>query len=221
MDEAIIWLLVILLVLIIAVVAFALVRSRNRSRLRQRFGPEYDREVERTGDRRAAEQRLAAVADRRDALPIRDPTPEETARWTAEWQGVQARFVDAPAEAVAAADSMLTEVLRSRGYPIQDFDDRASLVALDHPDVVEHYRSAHDAHERHRQSGSADTEDLRQAFVHYRELFTSLVGARSAGAEVGGPLPGARTAQPGETDPLSGRATDPEPPAPRQPGTPR
>jgi hypothetical protein len=69
--------------------------------------------------------------------------------------------------------------MHERGYPVEDFDERADLVTVDHPDVVQHYRNAHEAHERHRASGDADTEDLRQAFVHYRSLFDSLVGRES------------------------------------------
>ena len=50
------------------------------------------------------------------------------------------------------------------------------MLSTDHADVVEHYRAAHDAHARHMQSGAADTEDLRQAFVHYRSLYGALTG---------------------------------------------
>lgn len=177
--------LIALIVLVLIVIGIVVVVSRRRSatghsrrELRERFGPEYDRQVERAGGRRQAEQHLAAVADRRDALDIRELTPDERSRWTSQWQAVQVQFVDSPREAVAAADSMLTEVLRTRGYPIEDFDDRASLVAADHPGVVEHYRAAHAAHERFRTApaGGGDTEDLRQSFVHYRALFEALVG---------------------------------------------
>jgi hypothetical protein len=178
--DATLWVLVVLLVIVgVAVVGFVLGGRRSgpdRRELKQRFGPEYDREVERRGDRKAAEQRLAEVAERRDSLDIRDLTPDERERRSREWRDVQAQFVDAPAEAVASADALLTEVLRTRGYPIEDFDDRASLVSADHPHVVENYRLAHEAHERHRTSGAADTEHLRQAFVHYRALFDEVVG---------------------------------------------
>jgi hypothetical protein len=81
------------------------------------------------------------------------------------------------------ADALVTEVMRERGYPTEDFDDRAALVATDHPDVVQHYRAAHEAHRRHRDGDGADTEDLRQAFVHYRELFATLTRTAATAAE--------------------------------------
>jgi hypothetical protein len=158
---------------------------RRRSQLRQRFGPEYERAVERSDSRKGAEQELAATAQQRDELEIRELSPESRARWSEQWGGVQARFVDAPGDAVAAADSMITLVLREQGYPVDDFDRRASLISVDHPEVVEHYREAHAAHSRHLESQQGDTEDLRQSFVHYRALFASLVNEEDdAGAPV-------------------------------------
>jgi len=102
---------------------------------------------------------------------------------------VQARFVDAPADAVASADTLLTAVMRERGYPVNDFEERASLVAADHPLVVEKYRAAHAAFDRHRRSGDTYTEDLRQSFVHYRALFAELVEPGSLGGPVAGGAP--------------------------------
>jgi hypothetical protein len=173
--NAIVW--VILVLVVIAVIAAVLWNSQRtkRARLRERFGPEYDRAIERTGSQRDAERELADVADRRDALDIKTLSPAARQRWVSEWDLVQARFVDAPAEAVASADSLLTALMRERGYPVDDFDERAALVAADHPAVVENYRAAHAAYDRHRRSGALDTEDLRQSFVHYRALFDNMV----------------------------------------------
>jgi hypothetical protein len=173
--KAIVWVLLVLVV--IAVVAAIVWNSQRtkRARLRDRFGPEYDRAVERTGSQRDAERELAGVAERRDALDIKELSPAARQRWQQEWDLVQARFVDAPAEAVASADSLLTALMRERGYPVEDFEERAALVAADHPAVVENYRAAHTAYDRHRQSGAVDTEDLRQSFVHYRALFENMV----------------------------------------------
>ena len=33
--------------------------------------------------------------------------------------------------------------MRDRGYPVEDFDDRAAIISVDHPVVVERYRRAH------------------------------------------------------------------------------
>lgn len=175
--EPIGWVVIALVVIALAAVAaWAVMRQRRREALRSRFGPEYDRMVETTGDRRAAESRLGEVADRRDQLDIRDLDPATRARFDEQWDAVQARFVDEPGQAVADADGLVTAVMHERGYPVDDFEERAALVAADHADVVEHYRAAHTAHSRHLQSGAGDTEDLRQAFVHYRSLYGALTG---------------------------------------------
>jgi len=169
---------IVLVILVLAVVAAFVVvqRNRRRAQLQDRFGPEYDRAVSETGSRREAEQHLAAVAHKRDKLEIRDLDPRQRAQFVEQWELVQARFVDEPAAAVDGAELLITTVMHERGYPVEDFEERADLVAADHPDVVDHYRAAHTSHERHRAAGGAGTEDLRQAFVHYRSLFDSLVG---------------------------------------------
>jgi hypothetical protein len=169
---------VIIVVLVVAALlaaAFSLYQKQRRAQLQERFGPEYDRAVEGAQTRREAEQHLAGVAQRRDKLNIRDLDDAERSRYTAEWEAVQARFVDQPGKAVDGAEVLIATVMRDRGYPVDDFDQQAELVAADHPDVVQHYRDAHTAHERHRSAGGVDTEDLRQSFVHYRALFVVLV----------------------------------------------
>jgi hypothetical protein len=176
MDTVAVIVLVVILVAALAAVLLVVARNRRRAQLQERFGPEYDRAVSETGNRREAEQRLAAVADKRDKLEIRDLEPRQRAQFVEQWELVQARFVDEPAAAVDGAELLITTVMHERGYPVEDFEERADLIAADHADVVEHYRAAHASHERHRSSGDTDTEDLRQAFVHYRSLFDSLVG---------------------------------------------
>lgn len=169
--------IVVLVVLVLlAVVAAAVIlrarRTREREHLQERFGPEYDRAVEEHGDRRAAEKRLADVADRRDRLEIRDLDPSERERYAQQWTLVQAAFVDHPAAATRDADRLVGSVMKDRGYPVDDFETRSDMVAADHPDVARHYRAAHEVGAR---SDTADTEDLRQAFVHYRALFETLL----------------------------------------------
>jgi hypothetical protein len=175
METVAVIVLVVILVAALAAVLFAVSRNRRRAQLQERFGPEYDRVISETGNRREAEQHLAAVADKRDKLEIRDLEPRQRVQFVEQWELVQARFVDEPAAAVDGAELLITTVMRERGYPVEDFEERVDLVAADHADVVQHYRAAHDSHERHRRSGNTDTEDLRQAFVHYRSLFDSLV----------------------------------------------
>jgi hypothetical protein len=82
--------------------------------------------------------------------------------------------VDEPAEAVVEADQLVSNVLEDRGYPMADFEQRAADVSVDHANVVTNYRAAHDIALKNEQ-GEADTEDLRQAMVHYRALFEDLL----------------------------------------------
>src|SRR5262249_53618914 len=98
----------------------------------------------------------------------------ESDRFTESWRAVQARFVDAPREAVAQADHLVREVMAARGYPTSDFEQRASDISVDHPHVVQNYRAAPDIAVRDA-AGKATTEDLREAMVHYRALFEDLV----------------------------------------------
>ena len=184
MKELAIVVAVVVIVLVIALVVLAGRRNRRRSALRERFGPEYDQAVKRSKDRRAVEQRLEGLARRRDALEIHDVEPQEHERFAQRWDAAQLRFVDDPGQAVADADTLVNDVLRSRGYPVESFDDRAALVATDHQDVVEGYRQAHDTFAAHLQGGSGDTEELRQAFVQYRDVFARLnVPAEAVRAE--------------------------------------
>jgi hypothetical protein len=174
MNTAIILLLIVVIALLVAA-ALVLGRRRQRSqRLREQFGPEYERTVAQAGDRRAAEADLAERQERRSKLHIVELEPEARARYGQAWTATQAKFVDNPTAATREADLLVTTVMRERGYPMEDFDRRAADVSVDHPDVVQHYRAAHDislANER----GDANTEDLRQALTHYRALFQELL----------------------------------------------
>ena len=85
------------------------------------------------------------------------------------------RFVDGPGGAVTEADQLLGDVMSTRGYPVSDFQQRAADISVDHPLVMENYRTAHEIAVRQTQ-GKANTEDLRQAMIHYRTLFEELVG---------------------------------------------
>jgi hypothetical protein len=143
-------LLTLAIVLVVAVIAVAMALQRRRSaRLQDRFGAEYERVVEGAPSRRLAEQKMTDIAERRDQLSIRDLPPAAAARWRQQWRSVQSRFVDAPAEAVRSADEVLTSIMRERGYPVEDFDERSSLIAVDYPDVVEHYRQARTGFQHH------------------------------------------------------------------------
>ena len=174
------WIIVAIVVVAALIIAGALWSRRRRSEhLKDKFGPEYDRAVEAEGGRSKAEADLAEREKRVEKLDIRPLEPEERRQFSQRWTDVQARFVDDPARAVAFADALLGEVMKARGYPVSDFEQRAGDISVDHPKVVEHYRTAHDIAERHGR-GEASTEELRQAMIHYRALFDNLVGVQAA-----------------------------------------
>lgn len=161
-------------VLIVVVAVWAATRARRSSALRERFGPEYDRVAADAPSRREAESELHEREERHAQLNIQPLDPRLADRYRTRWQEVQADFVDDPAGAVSKADALIRSVMRDRGYPVEDFNARAADLSVDHPHVVENYRAAHGiavAHER----GKADTESLRTAVRHYRQLFDELV----------------------------------------------
>ncbi|HEY4345975.1 MAG TPA: hypothetical protein VGM80_00170 [Gaiellaceae bacterium] len=172
-----IWIVIAAAVVLVCVAAAMQMTSRRRTqRLQDRFGPEYDRTARVAGGRRDAEADLRARESRRDGLDIR-PLPAATRdRYATKWQDVQAEFVDSPTDAVAHADSLVNAVMSDRGYPMDDFGQRASDVSVDHPQVVEHYRAAHQIFAS-MVDGSVSTEEERQAMKHYRMLFDDLLDA--------------------------------------------
>jgi hypothetical protein len=150
-------------------------RKRRTERLRTQFGgAEYARTLKEGGSRRQAEAVLDKRADRVEALHIRPLASGDRARFVDSWARIQARFVDGPGGAVTDADQLLGDVMSTRGYPVSDFEQRAADISVDHPRVLEHYRIAHQSALRQTR-GQANTEDLRQAMIHYRTLFEELV----------------------------------------------
>ncbi len=162
-------------VLAAGIAAFLLHRKRRTERLRTQFGgAEYARAVQKGGNRRHAEAGLEERTQRVEGFHVRPLAAGDRARFLESWRGVQAHFVDGPAGAVTQADQLLGDVLSTRGYPVSDFEQRAADISVDHPLVLENYRTAHEIALRQTQ-GRASTEDLRQAMVHYRTLFEELV----------------------------------------------
>jgi hypothetical protein len=175
-DELLAFLAVVV-VIAIGVAVGVWLRSRNvhrRSALRQEFGPEYDRLVAQYGDRNRAERELSAREDRVRKLKIRLLSPQERDGFGAAWAGIQHRFVDDPGGAVTAADQLVKQVMVTRGYPMENFAQRVADLSVDHANVVQHYRAAR-ALAASSAAGNASTEDLRQAMVHYRALFSDLL----------------------------------------------
>jgi hypothetical protein len=172
---------VVLAVIVLALLVAVGLRERRSHQLRERFGPEYERAVEEAGDRRQAERMLQERVHRRGELPIRDLDPTSRDRYVERWRMVQTQFVDDPRGAVAAADELVTAVMRERGYPAETFEQQLADVSVDHGGTVDAYRSGHEV--LHGARGQVATDDLRQAMVRYRALFEDLAGARTAAAD--------------------------------------
>lgn len=181
-----VWALIIVALVVVAVVIVLAVRRKGSADdLRERFGPEYDRTVDAAGSRKEAEEELRAREERHAQLDIRPLDPRAREQYLGAWREVQGRFVDAPEDAVRDADALVNDVMRERGYPMEDFEQRAADISVAHPQVVSDYRAAAEIARRNRE-GQASTEDLRQAMVHYRALFDSLLdGGGASDGEAG------------------------------------
>jgi hypothetical protein len=163
------------LVVLLAVVAVVFwMRSRRTAELKSQFGPEYSRTVQEAGSEKKAETLLAERQKRVASYTIKPLPPEMRDHFVETWKRVQSQFVDDPSYAVTRADDLLGEAMAARGYPVKDFDQRAEDLSVDHPQVVQNYRTAHDIAVRHAEGG-AGTEDLRKAMIHYRALFDELI----------------------------------------------
>ena len=182
-DSTMLWALVglgIVAILIIAVVA-----SRHRARVRRvelqrKFGPEYDRAVEEYGPD-GAQRELASRAKRVEHFQFRELNATDRARFLDGWTRIQSQFVDDPGVAVTGANELINEVMRARGYPTDHFEQRVADLSVEHASVVQHYRAAKALADSNR-NGQANTEQLRQAVVHYRMLFADLLQEPSAGS---------------------------------------
>jgi hypothetical protein len=170
--------IVIVIVVVVILAAGAVILSRRRA-LQTRFGPEYDRVVSEQESRSAAERELRERERRHTELDLRPLDPASRERYVAEWEEVQVDFIDAPDQSVGRADALITALIEERGYPTGEFHQRVADLSVEHARTLDHYREAHDIHLAN-ERGEATTEQLRQALVYYRELFTDLLGTEPA-----------------------------------------
>jgi hypothetical protein len=170
---------IIVAVIVAAALLAGLMMAQRRRRLRRRFGPEYDRVVNQRGSRLRAEAELTQRVRRVRRLDIRPLTDEARARYSVQWAGLQEEFVDRPKDAVSASRVLVTAVMKERGYPTADRDQVLADLSVDHSGTLEHYRAAEQLSQSGA-AGSASTEDLRQAMIHYRALFLELLGELSS-----------------------------------------
>jgi hypothetical protein len=169
-----VWIAIAIAVIVVLLAVWSATRARRTHALRDRFGREYERTVEHAGDRREAERELREREKRHEELDLRPLDPDARDRYLAEWEATQGRFVDDPTGAVKDADTLVQRVMRERGYPVDDFEQRAADISVAHPDLVEKYRTAHGIAESS-ERGEASTEDLRHSVRHYRALFVELL----------------------------------------------
>ena len=178
-----VWIVIAAVAVIVVLAVMWSAARANRSRaLKGTFGSEYDRTVDNTGDRRTAEKELLERQKQHDELELKPLSPESRDRYARRWQSTQTRFVDDPKGAVAEADTLVQEVMQERGYPTKDFDRRVADISVDHPDLVEKYRTAHGIAQSS-ERGEASTEDMRHSVRHYRALFAELLETGDDGLE--------------------------------------
>jgi hypothetical protein len=173
-DTTTLIVVVIAFLVIGGLLAMAAVRFQRSRRLRERFGPEYERLVDEAGDKRKAESELQARLAHVEALDIHPLMADEIDRFSLEWQSTQAEFVDEPLASLQKSDRLIREVMKTRGYPVEDFEQRAADISVDYPDLVTEYRGLHMI-ARKQADDEVSTEEMRQAMVHGRALFEELV----------------------------------------------
>jgi len=156
------------------VIGMALMRVQRTKRLKERFGPEYERTINEMGDKRQAESELEARLAHVNTLNIRPLTTEEVNRYALEWQGTQTGFVDEPLTSLQKADRLIREVMKAKGYPVEDFEQRAADISVDYPELVTDYRGLHLIAVKEEED-EVSTEEMRQAMVHGRALFENLI----------------------------------------------
>lgn len=171
-NTTLVILVVVVLLVVAGLVGMVMARRRRTKNLQERFGPEYDHTLDKMGDQTQAERELEERIAHVQALHIRTLTAEEMNRFTLEWQATQAEFVDEPLSTLQKADRLIREVMKAKGYPVEDFEQRAADISVDYPELVRDYRGMHRIAIKESEAG---TEEMRKAMVHGRTLFENLM----------------------------------------------
>jgi len=167
---------VLVLVILGAILGLVFARRRRSERFHDQFGPEYDHTVQAMGGEKKAQTELEERRKHVEALDIRPLSVSERGRFLADWTVVQSKFVDDPGQAIVDADRLIKQVMQMRAYPVSDFEQRAADISISYPALVSNYRAAREIAVKNEQH-QADTEELRQAMIHYRSLFEELLGS--------------------------------------------
>ena len=177
MDTVTMIVLIACVAVFVLAIAFVMLQRRHSRSLKEEFGTEYDRAVRRKGGSPAkAERDLDARRRRVDALGIRPLTREQAEQYSGRWKDVQARFVEEPQKAIEDADRLLNDVMMARGYPVGDFERQVEDLSVEHGRVVAGYRKAHGIAAAREAGVEPETEQVRQAFLCYRDVFSDLLG---------------------------------------------
>ena len=180
MTTATLLIIGVVVVVVAAILAWYVLRQERSKKLKSQFGPEYTHAIQQYGDQAKAEDALMARQKRREKLPLHSLSIQDRESFASKWHQAQSQFVDDPARSIQDADRLVCELMTARGYPMQEFDNRAEDLSVDYPLVVKNYRAAHAIAVRHDEA-QASTEELRQALVYYRDLFDELLEAQVAG----------------------------------------
>lgn len=172
--------IIVVFIIILAIIMIPVGNAKRRRRLQERFGPEYDRVVDERQSRRTAEAELAARERRVRGLRLRDLTGDSRDKYGAQWTEVQERFVDEPSGAIADAQALVETVMRERGYPVSEYQQIVADLSVAHAWTLDHFRAAHEVSVK-AAAGTVATEELRIALLHYRELFSELLGTATTG----------------------------------------
>ncbi len=169
-------LIIVIVAAIAALIVVALLAQRRKQRegMREQFGDEYDHSIEQAGGRRSGEKELMERTERHESLQIKSLDPGAREQYAQQWRQAQEQFVDQPQVAVRQADALVAQAMQERGYPVGDFEQQVRDVSVEHSAAVGEYRAAHEISILNDQ-GSASTEQLREAMVHYRALFDELL----------------------------------------------
>lgn len=172
-------------VIVAAITAAVMLQRGGGPLLKRRFGPEYERVLARhDGSTRATRRELAERVKRYRGIELRPMSAQTRERYAARWSAVQARFVDDPADAVGAADTLIAEAAVECGYPAADSPEHVDALSVHHPHHVQGYREAHAAALAHGKGRRLDTEAQRKALVAARGLFDELMARADAGPSV-------------------------------------
>ena len=166
------------LLVVVGLIGMAMARQRRSKRLQEQFGPEYERTLKKMGDKREAESDLEERLAHVNTLNIRPLTAEEVNRYALQWQDVQREFVDEPLLSLQKGDRLIREVMKARGYPVEDFEQRVADISVHYPELVADYRGMHRIAIK-QAPDAASTEEIRKAMIHGRALFENLISNES------------------------------------------